>query len=38
MVQYLYLQPGGQSVLNTGTVTALGIPVAHLSEEITRVP
>lgn len=38
MVQYLYLQQGARSVLNTGTVTALGIPVAHLSEEITREP
>lgn len=38
MEQYLYLQADGRSVLNTGAVTALGLPVAHLSETITRVP
>ena len=38
MLQYLYLQADGRSVLNTGTVTALGMPVAHLSEQIVRVP
>ncbi len=37
MVQYLYLQPGGRQLLNTGTVTAIGVPVAHLSELITRI-
>ena len=37
MEQYLYLQPDGVTVLSTGTVTALGVPVAHLSEQIVRV-
>jgi hypothetical protein len=37
MVQYLYLQPGGRQLLNTGTVTAIGVPVAQLSEIITRI-
>ncbi len=37
MEQYLYLQADGRHVLNTGTVTALGVPIAHLSENITRV-
>lgn len=37
MEQYLYLQADGRSVLNTGTVTAMGVPVAHLSEQIVRV-
>lgn len=37
MEQYLYLQADGVTVLNTGTVTALGLPVAHLAEQIVRV-
>ncbi|MFZ4688665.1 MAG: DUF3833 family protein [Polymorphobacter sp.] len=37
MEQYLYLQADGRTVLNTGTVTAMGMPVAHLSEQIVRV-
>jgi hypothetical protein len=37
MEQYLYLQADGRHVLNTATVTAMGIPVAHLSENIVRV-
>ena len=37
MEQYLYLQADGQSVLNTAMVTAMGLPVAHLSEQIVRV-
>lgn len=37
MEQYLYLQADGETVLNTGTVTAMGVPVAHLSEHIVRV-
>lgn len=37
MEQYLYLQADGRSVLNTATVTAMGLPVAHLSEQIVRV-
>ncbi len=36
MEQYLYLQADRRTLLNTGTVTALGLPVAHLSETITR--
>ncbi len=36
MEQFLYLQADGRHVLNTATVTALGVPVAHLSEMITR--
>jgi hypothetical protein len=38
MEQYLYLQADGRSVLNSASVTALGAPVAHLSEVITRIP
>lgn len=38
MEQYLYLLADGVTVLNTGTVTAMGVPVAHLSERIVRVP
>ncbi len=37
MEQYLYLQADGRHVLNTGTVTAFGLPIAHLTENITRV-
>ena len=36
MEQWLYLQPGGHSVLNQAQVTVLGIPYARLSETITR--
>ncbi|MEP6689092.1 MAG: DUF3833 family protein, partial [Gemmatimonadales bacterium] len=37
MEQYLYVQPDGRTVLNLATITVLGIPVARLTEEITRV-
>ncbi len=37
MEQYLYLQPDGRTMLNLATVTVIGIPVARLTEEITRV-
>lgn len=36
MEQWLYLLPDGKTVLNTGTIRALGIPVARLSERISR--
>ncbi len=36
MDQWIYLQPDGRSALNRSTVKVLGIPVAHLSELITR--
>lgn len=35
--QWLYLQPDGHTVLNFATVTAIGIPVARLSEEIKKI-
>lgn len=38
MEQWLYLQPDGRTVLNQAEVTVLGVPWAHLSETITRVP
>ena len=34
--QYLYLQPGGQVALNRMTVRKFGVPVAALTETITR--
>jgi len=37
MEQWLYLQPGGRSVLNLAEVTIVGVPYAHLSETITKV-
>ncbi len=36
MEQFLYLQPDGRHVLNTATVTAMGLPMAHLSEIIVH--
>lgn len=36
MEQWLYLQPGGRTVLNQAQVTVLGVPYARLSETITR--
>ena len=36
MEQWIYLQPDGRTVLNRATVRLLGIPVAHVSERITR--
>jgi hypothetical protein len=36
MEQWLYLQPDGRTVLNEGTVRALGIVVARLSEQIGK--
>ncbi len=36
MDQWIYLQPDGVTALNRSTVRILGIPVAHLSETITR--
>ena len=36
MDQWIYLQPDGRTALNRATVRVLGIPVAHLSETITR--
>lgn len=36
MDQWLYLQEDGRTVSNRGTVSVLGIPVAHLSETIRR--
>ena len=36
MEQHLYLQPDGRSLRNEGTVRALGIVVARLSERIGR--
>lgn len=38
MEQHLYLQADGRSVLNSATVTVMGMPVAHLTETIVRVP
>lgn len=37
MEQWLYLRPDGRTVLNLATITALGIPWARLTEEITRI-
>ncbi|MEP6507064.1 MAG: DUF3833 family protein [Gemmatimonadales bacterium] len=37
MDQWIYLQPDGLTALNRSTVKILGIPVAHLSETITRM-
>lgn len=37
MEQWLYLQPGGRSVLNRAQVTVLGVPWARLAETITRI-
>lgn len=36
MEQWLHLQPDGRTVLNQGTVRALGFVVARLSEQIVR--
>lgn len=36
MEQWIYLQPDGRTALNHSTVKVLGIPVAQLSEVITR--
>lgn len=36
MDQSMYLQADGRTVLNRGTVSMLGVPVAHLSETIKR--
>ncbi len=36
MDQWIYLQPDGRTALNRATVRILGVPVAHLSEIITR--
>jgi hypothetical protein len=36
MEQWLYLQPDRRTLLNVATVSVLGIPVARLSELITR--
>ncbi|MEO8164607.1 MAG: DUF3833 family protein [Betaproteobacteria bacterium] len=36
MEQWIYLQPDGRTSLNRATVRVLGIPVARLSETITR--
>ncbi len=36
MEQWIYLQPDGRTGLNRATVRVLGIPVARLSETITR--
>ena len=36
MEQWIYLQPDGRTALNRGTVRVLGVPIAHLSETITR--
>ena len=38
MEQWLYLQPGGQTVVNEATVRLMGMVVAHLSERISREP
>ena len=37
MEQWLYLQPDGRRVLNLATITAFGIPLARLTEEITKI-
>ncbi len=37
MHQHLWLQPGGTHVLNSASVTALGAPVARLTEIIERL-
>ncbi len=37
MEQWIYLQPDGRTALNRATVRVLGIPVARLSETISRV-
>lgn len=36
MEQWIYLQPDGRTAFNRATVSALGIPLAHLSETISR--
>lgn len=36
MEQMIYLQPDGRTALNRATMKVLGIPVAHVSETITR--
>ena len=36
MDQWIYLHPDGLTALNRSTVKILGIPIAHLSETITR--
>ncbi len=36
MEQWIYLKPDGRTALNRATVRVLGIPVAHLSETITK--
>ncbi|MEP6602089.1 MAG: DUF3833 family protein [Nitrospirota bacterium] len=36
MEQWIYLQPDGRTAFNRATVRVLGIPVARLSETITR--
>lgn len=36
MEQWMYLQPDGRTVVNEATVRMFGLPVAHLSERITR--
>ncbi len=38
MEQWLYLQPDGKTVLNTGTIRMPGREIARLSEVIVRVP
>jgi hypothetical protein len=37
MEQWMYLQPDGRTVVNEATVRVFGIPVAHLSERLTRM-
>lgn len=36
MEQWIYRQPDGRTALNRSTVRVLGVPVAHLSETITK--
>jgi hypothetical protein len=36
MEQWLYLQPGGQEVLNEDVVRVMGMPIRRVSEVITR--
>ena len=36
MEQWLYLQPGGRTVVNEATIRLLGVVVARLSERITQ--
>ncbi|MEP7118065.1 MAG: DUF3833 family protein, partial [Acidobacteriota bacterium] len=36
MEQWIHLQPDGRTGLNRATVRVFGIPIAHLSETITR--